>query len=418
MTRALRFILHNWPLKLAAIALASLLYGGLVLSQTTQPFTDPVPIRIPNPPANVIVLSNLGSVTRISYVAPPDLGLRVDSSTFEASIDLADVEPTGEAVSVDVTVEATDDRIQVLDFQPRVISVTLDRLGSLAVPIEAVLQPLPSGLDAGDPILEQDTAVVSGPASVVSTIVKVEAEVPVDATGVDINELIPLIPINAQGQRLGEAERLEVAPALVRVRVPVFTDRRTKSLPVTPVVTGTPAAGFDVASVTVDPPVVNVEGDANDLAGLEQLDTAPVIVTGASSELTLKVGLVLPPSVQAFGGGTVEVTVKLRPVNATRTYQAGLIVVGERPDRRYELSTDRVLVTIAGSVAELDRLGSQSLTLNVDVSGLDPGTHSVALSANLTTGLSLIDVSPNPIDVTVSIVEAPPEPSPSSSPGP
>jgi YbbR domain-containing protein len=105
-------------------------------------------------------------------------------------------------------------------------------------------------------------------------------------------------------------------------------------------------------------------------------------------------------------------------VNATRTYQAGLIVVGERPDRRYELSTDRVLVTIAGSVAELDRLGSQSLTLNVDVSGLEPGTHSVALSANLTTGLSLIDVSPNPIDVTVSIVEAPPEPSPSSSPGP
>jgi YbbR domain-containing protein len=418
MTRALRFILHNWPLKLAAIALASLLYGGLVLSQTTQPFTDPVPIRIPNPPANVIVLSNLGSVTRISYVAPPDLGLRVDSSTFEASIDLADVEPTGEAVSVDVTVEATDDRIQVLDFQPRVISVTLDRLGSLEVPIEAVLQPLPSGLDAGDPILEQDTAVVSGPASVVSTIVKVEAEVPVDATGVDINELIPLIPINAQGQRLGEAERLEVAPALVRVRVPVFTDRRTKSLPVTPVVTGTPAAGFDVASVTVDPPVVNIEGDANDLAGLEQLDTAPVIVTGASSELTVKVGLVLPPGVQAFGGGTVEVTVKLRPVNATRTYQAGLIVVGERPDRRYELSTDRVLVTIAGSVAELDRLGSQSLTLNVDVSGLDPGTHSVALSANLTTGLSLIDVSPNAIDVTVSIVEPPPEPSPSSSPGP
>ena len=50
MTRALRFILHNWPLKLAAVALASLLYGGLVLSQTTQPFTDPVPIRIPNPP--------------------------------------------------------------------------------------------------------------------------------------------------------------------------------------------------------------------------------------------------------------------------------------------------------------------------------------------------------------------------------
>jgi YbbR domain-containing protein len=417
MTRALRFILHNWPLKLAATALATLLYGGLVLSQTTQPFTDPVPIRNPNPPDNVIVLSNLGSVTRISYVAPPDLGLRIDSSTFEASIDLTDVEPTGEAVSVDVSVESTDDRIKVLDFEPRAISVTVDRLGSREVPIEAVLQPLPSGLDAGDPILEDETAVVSGPESVVSTIVKVQAEVPVDATGVDVNELIPLIPINVEGNRLGEAERLEVSPALVRVRVPVFTDRRTKSLPVTPVVSGTPAAGFEVASVTVNPPVVNVEGDANDLAGLERLDTVPVIVTGASSQLTQQVGLVLPPGVQAFGGGTVKVTVELRPVNATRTYEAGLIVVGERDDRRYELSTDRVLVTIAGSVAELDRLGSTSLTLTVDVTGLDPGTHKVEVSANLTTGLSLIDVSPNPIEVTVSIVEAP-EPSPGASSAP
>lgn len=321
-------------------------------------------------------------------------------------------------MSVDVSVEATDDRIDVLDFEPGAISVIVDRLGTREVPIETLLQPLPSGLDAGEPVLEEQTALVSGPASVVSTIVKVQAEVPVDGTGVDVNELIPLIPIDAQGNRLGDAERLEVQPPLVRVRVPVFTDRRTKSLPVTPVVNGTPAAGFEVASVTVDPPVVNVEGDANDLAGLERLDTAPVIVTGASSELTQEVGLVLPPGVQAFGGGTVQVTVKLQPVSATRTYQAGLIVVGERADRRYELSTDRVLVTIAGSVADLDRLGSTSLTLTVDVTGLDPGTHVVEVSANLTTGLSLIDVSPNPVEVTVSIVEAPPEPSPVSSPGP
>jgi len=418
MTRALRFILHNWPLKLAAVALASLLYGGLVLSQTTQPFDDPVPIRIENAPADVIVLSNLGSVTRISYVAPPDLGLRIDSATFDASIDLSTVQPTGQAVSVRVTVEAVDGRIQVLDFEPKEISLTVDRVGSKEVPIEAILQPLPSGLDAGDPILDNDSAIVSGPQSVVATVVKVQAEVSIDATGVDVNELVPLIPVDVNGHRLGAEERIEVEPAVVRVRVPVFTDRRTKSLPVTPVITGTPIAGFAVASVTVDPAVVNVEGDANDLAGLERLDTAPVVVTGTSSELVQEVGIILPPGVQAFGGGTVVVTVRLRPITETRTYSAGLILVGERPDRRYELSTDRVLMTIAGSVAELDRLATTSLTLTVDVTGLDPGTRSVAVSANLTTGLTLLDVSPNPVEVTVSILESSPGPTAGPSPAP
>ena len=46
MPRFLRFLVHNWPLKLAAVALATLLYGGLVLSQSSQPFTTPIPIHI------------------------------------------------------------------------------------------------------------------------------------------------------------------------------------------------------------------------------------------------------------------------------------------------------------------------------------------------------------------------------------
>ena len=110
----------------------------------------------------------------------------------------------------------------------------------------------------------------------------------------------------------------------------------------------------------------------------------------------------LPDGVQAFGSGTVQVTVRLRPITATRTFEAGLVLVGERPDRRYELSTDRVLVTIGGSLADLDRLRIDEPDADVDVTGLEPGTHAVAVSANLTTGLTLVGASPNPVEVTVS----------------
>lgn len=418
MTRALRFLVHNWPLKLAAVALASLLYGGLVLSQSTQPFANPVAIRIENAPADVIVLSNAGSVTRIDYVAPPDLGLRIDSTTFTATVDLGHVEPTGETVTVDVFVESIDDRVDVLDWEPREIPLTIDRLGTKEVPITANLLPIPSGLEAGEPVVEETTAVVSGPQSIVNTVVEARADVSVDGTGVDVNALVPLVPIDSRGEPLGSSARLEVAPALVRVRVPVFTDRRTKTLPITPVVAGAPAAGFEIESVTVDPIVVNVEGDANDLAALDRLETVQVVVSGASSQVVQEAGLVLPPGVQAIGSGTVEVTVRLRPKTATRTFQAGLILVGARPDRRYSLSTDSVLVTITGSVADLDRLAATSFSLSVDVTGFEPGTHVVEVSANLTTGLSLQSVSPNPIEVTVSIPEPSPGPSAGSSPAP
>jgi YbbR domain-containing protein len=413
MSRIVRFFVHNWPLKVAAIGLATLLYGGLVLSTTTQPFTGNVPIQVVNAPGDVIVLSNPGAVTRLRYVASADLGLRIDSAAFRATVDLADVAPTGGPVSLDVRVEAVDSRVQVLDFEPRVIVVTLDNKGSKVVPIRAVVGPAPSGLDVGDPLIEgATTATVSGPQSVVAQVAEVQARISIDGSGIDVNQLVDLLPVDAAGEPLAP---IDVEPAQVRVRVPVFTDRRSKTLPVTPNVVGTPAAGFEVASIEVNPPVVSVEADANDLAGLDRADTLPISVSGASSQVSQTVGFALPDGVQALGTGTVQVTVTLRPVTGTRTFEAGLVLVGAEPDLVYALSTTRVLVTIGGSIADLDRLSGVDLVLSADVTGLGAGTHTVATSANLATGLTLVGSSPNPIEVIVSSPAASPGSSPAAS---
>jgi YbbR domain-containing protein len=404
MTRYLRFIVHNWPLKLAAIGLASLLYGGLVLSQTTQEFSGNVSIQVANAASDVIVLSNPGSVTRVRYVAPPDLGLRIDSTTFRATVDLAGAIPSGDRLTFDVAVEAVDPRIQVLDFEPRAIVLQIDRVATRQVPIRAVLGPIPSGLDIGEPTIDAQTATVTGPESVVNLVTEAQARVVVDGSGIDVNQVVTLLPVDASGEELSP---VDVAPAEVRVKVPVFTDRRSKSLPVTPVVVGTPAAGFEIESISVDPAIVSVEADANDLAGLERADTVPISVSGASSTVTQSIELALPDGVQALGGDRVTVTITLRPVTGTRTFEAGLQLVGARPDLTYQLSTDRILVTIGGSLADLDRLSGVSIVLTVDVTGLDVGTSSVAVSANLATGLTLIGASPNPINVIVSSPIAP-----------
>lgn len=411
MTRALRVITHNWPLKLGAIALATLLYGGLVVSQNTDAFPGSVQIDIVNPPSDAIVLTQLGSANRIRYVAPPDLGLRIDSSSFHAFVDLAGVVPTGEPMSLDVHVEAINKSIQVLDFEPKKIIVTIDRKGTKTIPVRVELGPIPSGLDVGDPVVDTQSATVSGPQTIVDEITEAQAPITIDASGIDVDQLVNLVAIDGEGTELGTDSRVEIDPPRVRVQVQVFTDRRSKALPVTPNIVGTPAAGFEVASVEVDPPVISVQGDANDLAPLDRADTQPVSISGASSAVTQNVGFDLPAGVQALGATGVKVTVKLRPITATRTFEAGLVIVGANTDLEYALSTDRVLVTIGGSIAELDRLSGTSIVLNLDVRGLDPGTHDVTATANLTTGLTLISASPNPIEVTVSNPAPSPAPS-------
>jgi len=416
MKRAIRLLVHNWPLKLGALALATLLYVGLIISSSAQLFEGSVPIETTGLSSSVTILSDLGAVRRVRYFAPENLGLRLDSSSFRATVDLSAVPATGGRTSVAVRVSAVDPRIQVLDYEPRQITVQLDAVISRTVPIRAVLGPIPTGLDIGDPTLSVTEATISGAASIVNRVAEAQARLSVDASGIDINRTVDLLPVDAGGEPLTP---VDVAPATVRVRLAIFTNRQTRSLPVRPIVVGTPAVGFEVASVSAVPLVVAIEGNVDNIAPLKFADTAPVTITGASSTVAVDAPLQLPDGVQAPEVATIHVVVTLRPVTSTRTFNAGLVLFGARADRTYALSTDRVLVTIGGPVADLDRLSGSSLVLTMDVSGLDVGTHQVTAAANLITGLTLIGASPNPITVTVGTATSPTAtPAPTPSPGP
>ena len=65
----------------------------------------------------------------------------------------------------------------------------------------------------------------------------------------------------------------------LKTRQALFTNRQTRPLPIKPNVTGTPAAGFEVSTVAVEPLLLSVEGDADQLAGLTSIDTAPISVS-------------------------------------------------------------------------------------------------------------------------------------------
>jgi YbbR domain-containing protein len=409
MTRLLRLVVHNWPLKLGAIALATLLYAGLVVSSSAQLFEGSVPIDATGTSADMTILSELGAVSQIRYLAPADLGLRIDSSSFRATVDLSDVAPSGGARSVPVRVVAIDERVQVLDYGPRQIIVEVDAVISRTVPVRAVIGPVPTGLEVGDPVVEDVEVTVRGAASLVERVAEAQARIAVDASGIDVNRLVDLLPVDASGELLAP---VDVDPVATQVHLPIFNDRQTKTLPIHPVIVGSPAAGFEFVGVTVDPLVVAVEGDVDDLLNLPVADTETVSVSGATSDVTATPALDLPDGVQALGGATITVTVTIRPVTSTRTFEAGLLLVGARADRHYETSTDRVLIVIGGSIADLDRLSGADLFVTLDVTGLDSGVHEVGVGANLLTGLTLVGASPDPVIVTITLPEASGSPPP------
>lgn len=411
MTRILGVVVHNWPLKLAAIGLASLLYGGLVLSQSTLEFKGDVPVSVEGQPADTFLLTALEPVTVIRYFAPS--GVRPITVTFTATIDLSDVKPGAGRQLVPIVVTSLDERITVLGSDPDVMTVELDSLETRTVPVVVRRGTVPGGLELGDTTVAPSDVAVSGPSSVIERVVAAQADVAIQPGGIDIDQDVRLVAVDQLGDAVSP---VNVQPATARVNIPVFSDRQSRTLPVSPVITGTPAAGFEIASVTVDPSAVTVEGDADQLVDLERIDTAAIPVSGLSADRTLDVDLVLPAGVVALDRTTVGVTITLRPVTATRSFEVGLRLVGVDPGLRYAVGVDRVLITVGGSVADLDRLTGSSLIADLDVAGLAAGTREVTVSADLPSGVTFVTASPGKVSVVISAAPPSASPAPAASP--
>ena len=408
--RAVRFVVHNWPLKLAAIALATLLYAGLVASQDSITFPGPVPVTAINKPPGTEVTNNLRDIDQIRYIAPVDVP-RQRADDFEATVDLTNVKADGQPVNVRVAVRAIDPRVTILDSQPRTIQVVLDQVTTKQVPVEVDQGAAPPGIDVGETTFTPAEVSVTGPATAVSKVVAAHVNVALSPEGIDFDRNVSPTPVDDAGAAV---TGVELDPRTVHVTIPLFSNRESRTLPVDPVVTGTPAQGFRIASVTVDPLVVSVEGDADQLAALTQVETDPVPVSGATRDVSLRVDLALPPGVVAVHAGQVRVTVRIEVITDTRTYSAGIRLDGREPGLEYALSASQVQLTLFGPVADLDRLGAGPIVVAVNVAGLGAGTHELPVVPSLPSTVTLVEVAPATVTVTVTepVAQASIQPSP------
>jgi YbbR domain-containing protein len=417
---AVAFVFRNWPLKLAAIVLASLLYAGLIVSASAETFQGRIPIQLLNQPPNSFVLGNLDDVTSVRYLAIGADRPQITSSSFTVSVDLSGVVavPGAPSVSFPVDVRSVDPAIQVIDFFPSRVAIRLDPVVTREVPVTVDLGTVPPGLDVRKPVVSQDPVTVSGPDSAVRSVAAALARVRLDPSGIDVNETVGLLPVDARGEVVGGAD---VQPSAVRVTIQIGSQLSTKTLPVSPVVTGTPSSSVEIASVEVQPVLVTVEGEADALAGLVSIDTRPVAIAGATADVETAVGLDLPDGVAALGVDQVRVTITIRPRTGTRTFEAGVEVVNGGPDLAYRPAIDRVLLTVGGTLAALDAVDPTRIAARLDVTGLGPGTVLVPVTARLPAGVTLVSASPVAVTVTVApaVTPAPPTPTlPAATPSP
>ena len=400
MGRLLGLITHNWPLKIGAFVLATLLYSGLVLSQNARVWPGRVAIEAVNQPASAFLLESLGDVSSIRFYAPADVASRITNADFRAVVDLSEVVPVagGAPVGVPVTVTALDPRVKVIDFQPQVVAVRLDPVVTRTVPVVVDHGTLPAGLVIGEPTLSSGSVTVRGASSLVARVQDALARITVDPSGINVDGEVKLVAVDLRGDIVAP---VDIQPDSIHVGMTVDRVVASRSLPVAAQLTGAPAAGYTVRSATVDPAVVTVLGPAEQLATLQVLSTAPVSLAGRSADFSATVTLVTPGGVSLAGPATAVVTVRISADRGSRTFGVGIGLVGATADRIYVLSAPSVLITLGGTGTALDAVDAATLQATVDVSALPLGTSRATVRFTPPSGLTTVSIGPSSVDVTV-----------------
>ena len=410
------FLLRNWHLKLSAVLLATVLYTGLVFSGQFTDRTIDVPVDDINQPDSSQVLSgDLGTV-QVRYRTANDIAGTVGAQAFVATVDLStyDMDEAPEPQVLEIQIATLIEGIEILAVEPPTARVAIDRIETRTVEVEVDAGEIPEGLEIDDPVLSQDEVQVRGAASVVRQVDRALARIRIDGSGIDFNDAVSLVPVDVTGQEV-RAGVLGLEPESVSVQVDVQFIETTQSLPIRPDITGTPAPGFALEALSVEPAAVTVNGLPEVLAALSEVLTENVSIDGLSADESFEVELVLPEDVELAGDATITVGVTIGPSVSSRTFVVG-VVCANAGDNACLPGLEQLSLTLSGPGGALGGLSASTLTPTLDASGLAPGTHQLTPTLPaLPAGVEIQGISPGTVTVTI---VAPATPAPTATPAP
>ncbi|GAB4259322.1 MAG: hypothetical protein Kow0092_07460 [Deferrisomatales bacterium] len=270
---------------------------------------------------------------------------------------------------------------------------------SLSVPLE--LTRVPADMVIVSPVPEAIRVRLNGPRTLIAAVNPQQLAVTLDLDGIQPGisafEILP--------SRLSLPRGVEVtylSPSVITLEA----DRKVrKEVPVKPRVRGTPAEGFEVGEVTVDPPTVVVEGPERVVKQLREVPTEFVDVSGLNGGVTRPAELALPdPTVRPVGQRTVRMEVGVRELRGAREI---LHVPVRLPGPRWAARPPAVNVKIEGGLRLLARLKEGDVTAAVEPFGDRAPDRPVPVTVTAPEGSQVVAVEPG--EVWVEPLTAPPE---------
>lgn len=413
LPRALLFLGRGAVTSVAGNLSLAALSGALAVSlwlfvvnrenpREVQQFNSAISVKFINVPNDLAIANVSANTVRIRVEATTNELRSLQASDFQATVNLGGYSKGVVTVAVDV--EPPNSDVSVVGVDPAQIDVTLDTLVTKDVPVEINLIGSPQqGFQAQESsaTASPSQVTVSGAASLVETVDASWADVILTGRRIDLDrERIQVTPRDNQQRDVG---LVTVAPAAAAISLKIQQQEFTRTVIVSPTISGVPATGYNIVGVSVNPAIVEVTGPADVVASIDAvqgLPTGEVSIDGSRSDVVRTVPVTVPNGVTLQGSPNVEVTVTIRAARGEATFQvvpqirnlgSGLAVTIAQP----------LQITLAGDIPTLSALTPEAISAIADAQGLGPGLYALQVQITPPPGTTVVRVEPPQLGVAV-----------------
>lgn len=282
------------------------------------------------------------------------------------------------------------------------IKISLDRIVEVAksVKIEYV-GTIAENYTTGDLLATPEEIIVKGPESIVNNISALRGELDLTEVSSQLIKEIPVTPVDMDGNAVNG---VTLGRSYVTVQLGVF---RLANVPVEVVLSGEVADGYKLVKTEILPALVTIRGEDALISAIEKVSTEEINISGITEMIETEVVLKLPEGVSApFAEETINVKLYVEPlIVGTLEYTAADIVIeNTNPELNYEvLSPDsNVYVAYVRDVKSVvEQLNKGSLTISVNVDGVEEGDHRLNLNFSSEGLHTSVDISPETLLVRV-----------------
>lgn len=282
------------------------------------------------------------------------------------------------------------------------IKISLDRIVEVAksVKIEYV-GTIAENYTTGDLLATPEEIIVKGPESIVNNISALRGELDLTEVSSQLIKEIPVTPVDMDGNAVNG---VTLGRSYVTVQLGVF---RLANVPVEVVLSGEVADGYKLVKTEILPALVTIRGEDALISAIEKVSTEEINISGITEMIETEVALKLPEGVSApFAEETINVKLYVEPlIVGTLEYTAADIVIeNTNPELNYEvLSPDsNVYVAYVRDVKSVvEQLNKGSLTISVNVDGVEEGDHRLNLNFSSEGLHTSVDISPETLLVRV-----------------